>query len=104
MRLAKHASSATPARAARPVTVEIERVIAPATFPNLRSATDALWTSLRALPLGSTQYEAYKLFFGPDVVERVSEFLDRDGHLHLCFALQGRPHSVWIRPTDETAR
>ncbi|WP_441250547.1 hypothetical protein [Kitasatospora sp. McL0602] len=80
-----------------PVTVEIEGVTGPATFPDLAAAVGALWQSLRVLPLGSEQFEAYKVLLGgPDAVERVSEFLERSGRLDPTFTMSGRTHSVHV--------
>lgn len=87
-----------PAKALRrPVTVEIEDITQPAQFNDLADAVAALWESLRALPIGSYQYEAYRDFFGGDAVERIEEFLERDGQLALSFAMAGRSHAVWVR-------
>ncbi|WP_405017391.1 hypothetical protein OHV05_10155 [Kitasatospora sp. NBC_00070] len=88
----------------RPVTVEIEDVTQPATFNGLADAVAAVWNSLRALPLGHLQYDAYRDFFGEGAVERVSKFLDRDGELLLSFAMAGRSHFVLIRPASASAR
>jgi len=84
-------------------TVSIEDVTGPATFRRLPDALDALWQSLRVLPLGWTQNEAYRYFFGPGAVERVEGFLARDGELALTFTMAGRPHSVRITPTRQWA-
>ena len=93
-----------PATAVRmPVTVEIEDVTEPAQFADLATAVTALWNSLRALPLGNYQYEAYREFFGGGA-ERVDEFLQRDGELTLCFAMAGRSHAVKVRPVARTLR
>ncbi|MFC9325516.1 hypothetical protein [Kitasatospora sp. NPDC057015] len=82
-----------------PVTVEIEDVTPPATFDRLPDALAALWGSLRTLPLGATQYDAYRYFLTrPNAVERVTEHLDRDGELQLSFRMDGRLHAVRIRP------
>lgn len=90
-----------PATAMRqPITVEIEDITAPATFTDLAAAVAAVWDSLRALPLGHCQYEAYEYFFGEGAVERVREFLERDGQLALSFDMAGRPHAVWVRPVS----
>lgn len=81
-----------------PVVVEIQGITAPATFRRLPDAVMAVWESLRALPLGSTQYEAYKFFMTrPDAVERINEFLDRDGQLDLSFSLDNCSHAVRFR-------
>lgn len=94
-----------PATALRgPVTVEIEGITEPAQFTNLGAAVTALWESLRALPLGWEQYQAYALFFGEGAVERVEEFLERDGELTLSFAMAGQSHAVRVRPVQETSR
>ncbi|WP_344465958.1 hypothetical protein [Kitasatospora kazusensis] len=79
-----------------PVTVEIEDITQPAQFGDLAAAIAALWNSLRALPMGSFQYEAYREFFGDGAVERVEEFLQRDGRLMLTFAMAGRSHYVRV--------
>lgn len=91
------ASCKSKVKAVHAVTVEIEGMTAPTTFSHLTAAVNALWESIRAL-LGATQYEAYKLFFGPGAVERVAAFLERDGELQLSFALSGRSHLVVVRP------
>ncbi|WP_441250100.1 hypothetical protein [Kitasatospora sp. McL0602] len=85
----------------RQVTVSIEDITAPATFSHLPDALTALWEALRVLPLGWTQYDAYRYFFGPGAVERVEAFLDRNGELTLSFAMAGRHHTV--RVTDGAA-
>lgn len=86
------------------VTVEIQGVTAPATFPNLLAAVDAVWESLRALPLGSDQYEAYKLLLGgPDAVERVARLMERDGRFEVAFTMAGRSHLVRVGPPDDVA-
>ncbi|KJK57712.1 hypothetical protein [Saccharothrix sp. ST-888] len=85
------------------MTVEIEGVTEPAMFRDLAKALDALWVSLRALPLGSYQYEAYKDFFGPDAAERVAEFLERDGRLDLSFSMSGRSHLVRVHRAKKAA-
>ncbi|WP_457028720.1 hypothetical protein [Kitasatospora sp. P5_F3] len=83
-------------RKASGFTVSIEDITAPATFARLSDGLAALWESLRVLPLGNTQYEAYRYFFGPGVEERVTEFLNRDGDLVLSFALDGRSYAVRV--------
>ena len=84
---------------AGPVTVEIEGVTEPATFTRLPDALGALWASLRPLPLGAVQYDAYQYFLTrPDAAERVAEFLQRDGELNLSFAMSGTSHAVRVRP------
>ncbi|WP_354642908.1 hypothetical protein [Kitasatospora camelliae] len=81
------------------VVVEIEGVTAPAMFARLPDAVAAVWGAMRALPLGNTQYEAYKYFFTrPDAVERVTEFIQRDGELNLSFSMDGRSHRVRVCP------
>jgi hypothetical protein len=87
--------------ASRPVTVSIEGITEPATFTHLPDALAALWDALRVLPLGWTQYEAYRYFFGPGAVERVTTFLDRDGELTLSFAMGGRTHLVSLQGRGE---
>ncbi len=80
------------------VTVSIEDITHPATFYQLSDALLALWGSLRELSLGDTQYGAYEYFLTrPDAVERVTEFLARDGRLDLSFSLAGRSHLVSIQ-------
>ncbi|GAA2750946.1 hypothetical protein [Kitasatospora cinereorecta] len=87
------------------VTVEIEGVTAPATFSRLPDALGAVWGSLRALPLGARQYDAYRYFFTrPDAVEHVAEFIERDGELNLSFSMEGRPHAVRLRRVGAAAR
>ncbi|WP_457030913.1 hypothetical protein [Kitasatospora sp. P5_F3] len=77
-------------------TVSIEDIAPPATFQHLPDALAALWQALRVLPLGWTQYEAYRFFLGAGAVERVTEFLDRDGELTLSFAIGGRSHAIQL--------
>jgi len=81
-----------------PFTVAIEGVTEPATFTRLDDAVEATWQSLRRLPLGSHQYEAYREFFGDGAVERVQRFLERDRELTLSFTMAGEPHAVRITP------
>ena len=81
-----------------PVTVEIEDIVAPATFSRVPDAVAALWEALRVLPLGWTQYEAYRYFLGPGAVDRIEESLRRDGELSLTFRMSGRLHSVRVTP------
>ncbi|MDH6575821.1 hypothetical protein [Kitasatospora sp. MAP5-34] len=79
------------------VVVEIEGVMAPAEFRNLGDAVAALWESLRVLPLGWTQFEAYRYFFDTaGAEERVRTFLERDRCLVLSFAMAGRSHAVRV--------
>ncbi|GAA2135615.1 hypothetical protein GCM10009760_14360 [Kitasatospora kazusensis] len=79
------------------VVVEIEGVMAPTEFKKLGDAVAAVWESLRPLPLGWTQYEAYRYFFDtPGAEERVTEFLERDRCLTLTFAIAGRSHYVRV--------
>ncbi|MFG2821714.1 hypothetical protein ACGFX4_20065 [Kitasatospora sp. NPDC048365] len=85
-------------RNTRQYQVEIEGITEPATFSRLPEALSALWAALRVLPLGWTQYEAYRYFFGEGSAERVKTFLDRDGQLSLSFQLEGRAHAVHVRP------
>ncbi|MDH6129657.1 hypothetical protein [Kitasatospora sp. GP82] len=80
------------------VTVSIEDITAPATFNQLSDALVALWEALRVLPLGWTQYQAYRYFFGPGAEQRVAEFLERDGELTLSFTMAGRSHAVRVVP------
>ncbi|MFJ1707297.1 hypothetical protein [Kitasatospora sp. NPDC088346] len=89
----------TTAKSPGQVTVSIEGVAGPATFSRLPDALAALWQSLRMLPLGWTQYDAYRTFFGPGVVERVEEALARDGELAMAFTMAGRSHVVRVVPT-----
>lgn len=88
----------TTLRALRPVTVTIEGIADPARFTRLQDALPAIWESLRRLPLGSHQYEAFREFFGEGAVERVEKFLQRDGMLTLTFVMAGQPHAVRITP------
>ncbi|MGK4582695.1 hypothetical protein [Kitasatospora sp. HPMI-4] len=82
-----------------PVVVEIEGITGPATFTRLPDALAALWESLRLLPLGALQADAFRYFLTrPDAAERTLEFLRRDGGLNLAFTLDGQPHTVRLRP------
>ncbi|RKE21325.1 hypothetical protein [Streptomyces sp. TLI_171] len=80
-------------------TVSIEDITAPATFLSLAHALGSLWETLRTLPLGWTQYEAYRYFFGPGATTRADAFLARDGQLTLGFALLGRTRLIRVTPT-----
>ncbi|MFD7984182.1 hypothetical protein ACFRKE_13085 [Kitasatospora indigofera] len=87
-----------------PFTVEIEDVTPPATFEHLADALAALWSSLRTLPLGATQYDAYQYFLTrPNAVQRVTEHIDRDGELVLSFRMEGRLHAVRVSPARAQA-
>jgi len=80
-----------------PFTVSIEDVTEPATFKRLDDALVALWEALRALPLGWTQYDAYRYFLTRwDAVACVTDFLERDGYLSLTFTMAGRSHYVRV--------
>ncbi|WP_329496971.1 hypothetical protein [Kitasatospora herbaricolor] len=85
------------------VTAEIEDVMEPLTAA-LPGVVERLWEELRALPLGSFQYEAYRRFLGPGVIERVTEAMECDGELHLTFAMRGRLHSVRVVPAVRAGR
>ncbi|KJK55113.1 hypothetical protein [Saccharothrix sp. ST-888] len=84
------------------VTVSIEDITPPATFSRLPDALVALWEALRVLPLGWTQYEAYRYFLGPGAEQRVAAFLARDGELTLSFTMAGRSHAVRVVPVPQT--
>ncbi|WP_329498191.1 hypothetical protein [Kitasatospora herbaricolor] len=88
------------------VYVEIEDVAAPARFQHLPDALAALWRSLRELPLGADQSDAFEYFLTRrEAAARVREFLVRDGSLTLTLRMDGRLHSVLIRPAgDDRAR
>ncbi|MGW4379665.1 hypothetical protein [Kitasatospora sp. NPDC004531] len=79
--------------------VTIEGLTEPASFLTLADALASLWGTLRTLPLGWTQYEAYRYFFGPDAAQRTEGFLARDGHLLLSFALLGTTRLIRVVPT-----
>lgn len=79
------------------VTVEIEGVTTPRTFPRLSAALDALWESLRALPLGFDQYDAARHVLGPGEVHRVEQALARDGELTHRITMNGQSHVVSVR-------
>ncbi|MGE7435209.1 hypothetical protein [Kitasatospora sp. NPDC001175] len=85
-----------------PVVVEIEDVCGPATFERLPDALSALWGSLRLLPLGAVQADAFRYFLTrPQAADHVAEFIRRDGRIDLAFAMDGRSHYVRIRPADK---
>ncbi|MFD7982083.1 hypothetical protein ACFV4M_01715 [Kitasatospora indigofera] len=88
------------------VVVEIEDVTTPARFQHLPDALAALWRSLRELPLGADQSDAFEYFLTRrEAAARVREFLVRDGSLTLTLRMDGRLHSVLIRPDgDDRAR
>ncbi|MFJ4681109.1 MULTISPECIES: hypothetical protein [Kitasatospora] len=79
-------------------TVGIEEITEPTSFFSLAPALSSLWQTLHALPLGWTQFEAYRYFFGPGAVERTEAFLRRDGRLQLSFALLGRTRLISVVP------
>ncbi|PBC66294.1 histidine kinase-like protein [Streptomyces sp. TLI_235] len=87
-----------------PVVVEIEDITGPAAFDRLPDALPAIWDAVRLLPLGSSQYEAYKYFFThSDAVARVREFIRREGELSLSLRMNSRLHQVRIRPYSSEA-
>ncbi|MFD8594253.1 hypothetical protein ACFV1L_04575 [Kitasatospora sp. NPDC059646] len=79
--------------------VSIEGITETTSFASLADAIASLWATLRTLPLGWTQYEAYRYFFGPGAAERTEAFLARDGQLLLSFILLGRTRVIQVRPT-----
>lgn len=87
--------------ARRPVTVEIEDITQPAHFSNLPDALAALWESLRVLPLGTVQYDAYRYFFGEGAEQRVRDLMRQRGEMSLAFALAGRSHAVRVKVAPE---
>ncbi|BAJ30925.1 MULTISPECIES: hypothetical protein [Kitasatospora] len=80
-------------------TVGIAEITEPTSFLTLAPALSSLWQTLRTLPLGWTQFEAYRYFFGPGATGRTEEFLARDGRLRLSFALLGRTRLISVLPT-----
>jgi hypothetical protein len=82
-------------------TVEIGDLTTPATFTRLPVALEALWSSLRALPLGWEQFDAASYTLGPDSIERAERTLARDGELSLTITLKGRSHTVTVRPVSK---
>ncbi|WP_033215079.1 hypothetical protein [Kitasatospora phosalacinea] len=81
-------------------TVAIEGITEPTSFPALAPALASLWWTLNTLPLGWTQFEAYRYFLGPGAVERTEAFLARDGRLQLGFALLGRTRLISVVPGE----
>ncbi|QKW21713.1 hypothetical protein HUT16_24010 [Kitasatospora sp. NA04385] len=81
-------------------TVVIGGITEPTSFPALAPALASLWWTLNTLPLGWTQFEAYRYFFGPGAVERTEAFLARDGRLQLGFALLGRTRLITVVPGE----
>ncbi|MFF2630558.1 hypothetical protein ACFVUN_32930 [Kitasatospora griseola] len=79
--------------------VSIEGITESASFLSLADALASLWGTLRTLPLGWTQYEAYRYFFGPGAAQRTESFLLRDGHLLLSFVLLGQTRLIRVVPT-----
>ncbi|WP_457028579.1 hypothetical protein [Kitasatospora sp. P5_F3] len=78
-------------------TVSIEDVTHPARFSRLADALIALWGSLRELPLGATQADAYQVYLtGPEAEQRVAEQLESCGAIALTFEMAGRSHLVEI--------
>ncbi|MFF1903494.1 ATP-binding protein [Kitasatospora sp. NPDC058218] len=81
------------------VVVEIEGVTVPATFGRLPDAIAAVWDSLRVLPLGAVQYDAFgHVLSGPGAAERAARVIRREGGLTMSFAMDGRAHLVSVRP------
>ncbi|MFJ9950323.1 ATP-binding protein [Kitasatospora sp. NPDC091207] len=81
------------------VVVEIEGITVPATFGRLPDALTAVWDSLRVLPLGAVQYDAFgHVLSGPEAVGRAARMIRREGGLILSFAMNGRAHLVSVRP------
>ncbi|MFD8484024.1 hypothetical protein [Kitasatospora sp. NPDC059673] len=80
--------------------VSIEGITESASFVSLADALASLWGTLRTLPLGWTQYEAYRYFFGPGATQRTEGFLARDGHLLLSFILLGQTRVIRVVPTS----
>ncbi|MFG2821696.1 hypothetical protein ACGFX4_19975 [Kitasatospora sp. NPDC048365] len=90
----------SPARAAGlRYETEIEGITALAEFSRLDDAVSAVWNSVRALPIGHTQYAAYEVFFGDGAVDRVQDLFKRHGEVRLSFRLCDRSHSIVIRPS-----
>lgn len=79
------------------ITVEIEGVTSPATFPRLSAALDALWESLRALPLGFDQFDGARQVLGPGAVRQVEQALAQDGRLTHHIVMGGQSHAVSVR-------
>ncbi|MFD7645892.1 hypothetical protein ACFV4P_35250 [Kitasatospora sp. NPDC059795] len=79
----------------------IEGITETTSFASLADALASLWGTLRTLPLGWTQYEAYRYFFGPDAAQRTEGFLARDGHLLLSFVLLGHNRQIRVVPTSD---
>jgi hypothetical protein len=84
-------------------TVCVEGVTEPGSFRSLGHALGSLWTTLRILPIGWAQYEAYRYFFGPGAVERTEALLERDGEMVLAFTMAGRSHAVRLRRGADAA-
>ncbi|MEV6979038.1 ATP-binding protein [Kitasatospora sp. NPDC093806] len=81
------------------VVVEIEGITCPATFGRLPDALAAVWDSLRVLPLGAVQYDAFgHVLSGPGAVDRAARVIRREGGLSLSIAMNGRAHLVSVRP------
>ncbi|MFD0261601.1 hypothetical protein ACFVH7_25420 [Kitasatospora indigofera] len=92
-------SRATGGTGGGPVVVEIEDVSGPSTFVELSEALAALWESLRPLPMGAVQAEAFRHFLTrPDALDLVTESIRRDGRLSLSFRMNDRLHAVWVSP------
>ncbi|WP_344469703.1 hypothetical protein [Kitasatospora kazusensis] len=81
------------------MTVQIEGITPPATFTRLSSALDALWKSLRALPLGFDQYHAARHVLGPGEEHQVEQALAQDGEVTHRITMSGRSHVVSVRTT-----
>ena len=85
------------------VTADIEGVMEPQQA-QLPKAITALWETMRTLPLGNYQYEAFDYFFGEGAEQRVQQAIEQDGELQLTFRLEGELRSVRIAPVHKLAR
>ncbi|MFI9269784.1 hypothetical protein ACIGXM_03550 [Kitasatospora sp. NPDC052896] len=87
-----------------PVVVEIEGVTPPTVFGRLSVSMDALWASVRHLPLDDFTMLAYQLFLtGPQAVENVIRLLESVGPLSLGFTLSGETRQLKISRANSTA-
>ncbi|MEV4559155.1 hypothetical protein AB0K51_19510 [Kitasatospora sp. NPDC049285] len=69
----------------------------PREFPTLPAALRVLWDALRALPMGSGQYDAYQsLLCGEDAAETVTLLFDRRPSVTYSVVIEGRTHAVVI--------
>ncbi|MFI9273275.1 hypothetical protein ACIGXM_21520 [Kitasatospora sp. NPDC052896] len=92
------------AAAVGPVVVELTGLVEPATFDRVPDALEALWESIRLLPLGSLQLNWFKeMLIGEDALLRAEDVLRRGEGLVLPFTLADRPHVLTMQSVGREA-